>query len=117
MSETFNGGDLSAKPEQRPGEQAHGLAGSEIRVRALYHVQPDWPCSKCNHVFSEHRFLYGMGTSDRYRCEHKGCPCGEQYLITAMIVDPSEIDTEEKRTEFIKRNDHAKRIERERFTE
>lgn len=116
--ETFGGSNLAPKPEQLPGQQMQGAA--PIRMKPLYTVEDKWPCAACNHTFDGHRFLYGMGTRDRYRCEVRladgsQCDCGKQYMIAAMIVDPSEIDTDEKREEFIKRHNAAHEAQRRTF--
>jgi hypothetical protein len=119
MSESFNGGDLAPKPEQRPGEQPR-QAVLGIRTEKLWTIPAGHFC-RCGHPIEEHVFLYGYGNHDRYRCENQNpqlrtqCPCGKEYLITAMMVDPSQIDTDEKRTEFIKRMTEAQRKEQERF--
>lgn len=97
-----------------------GAAVQSIRTVPLYTVDAAWPCAACRHRHDEHKFLYGMGIRDRYRCEARladgsQCDCGKQYMITAMMVDPSEIDTDEKREEFIRRANEAHAKERRRF--
>lgn len=59
--------------------------------------------------------MYGVGTSDKYRCEHQACECGKQYQAVAVMVRPDQIDTDEKRQEFAKRMSEAQRIEFENF--
>lgn len=126
--ETFSGSDLAPKPiegeylgkeEQLPGQQMKGPA-PPIRMKQLYTVDPNWPCAACTHPHKDHRFLYGMGTRDRYRCEarladNSQCDCGKQYMIAAMIVDPRDVDTDEKREEFIRRHNAAHEQQRRTF--
>lgn len=116
--ETFAGSSLAPKGEQLPGQQMQGA--SPIRMTPLYTVESNWPCAACSHEHGQHRFLYGVGIRDRYRCEarladNSQCDCGKQYMIAALVVDPSQVDTDEKREEFIRRHNAAHEQQRRTF--
>jgi hypothetical protein len=103
--------------EQRPGEQTPGMLGYRDKPLFQNGIPENWPCAKCHHAFGDHTFMYGVGISDKYRCQRAGCQCGKQYQAVAVMVRPDQINTDEKRIEIAKRLSDAKAREAKQFGE
>lgn len=75
------------------------MRGDAVTTGGPYRLpaDPGLPCKMCGHRWDAHKYMYSIGTSDRYRCEakspkHKGgesqCECGKQFEVHVCAVPP-----------------------------